>query len=168
MAYAGRGYAWQLKLEPAKAIADYSEAIRLSPKNAKSYVNRGMAYFAMEDFEQALADYDTAIRLDPKEFLALIQRAWLTASCPDPRYRDAKKSMKDAKKACELTEWKDGNGLEALAAAYAENGDFLNAVKWQQQAIDRVPPSNNRQRAMLETRLRLFQSGRPYHEPRRD
>jgi tetratricopeptide (TPR) repeat protein len=167
MAYAGRAYAWQLKLEHAKAIADYDEAIRLNPKTAKTYMNRGMSYGAMEDFEQALADYDTAIRLDPKEFLPLVQRAWLMATCPDPRYRDAKKSLKDAKRACELTDWKEGNCLGALAAAYAENGDSLNAVKYQQKEIDLAPENERRQRAVLQYRLNLYKSQQPYHEKRR-
>ncbi|HEV3299924.1 MAG TPA: tetratricopeptide repeat protein [Planctomycetaceae bacterium] len=167
MAYAGRAYAWQLTLQHAKAIADYHQAIRLDPKTAKTYLNRGMAYGATEDFEQALADYDTAIRLDPKEFMPLVLRAWLTATCPDPRYRDAKKALKDAKRACEMTDWKDGNCFGALAAAYAENGDFLNAVKCQQKAIDLAPENERRQRAVLQSRLNLYKSQQPYHEKRR-
>jgi len=168
MAYAARAYAWQLKMEYARAISDYDAAIRLNPKIGTWFLDRGMTHGANEDYERALADYDAAIRLDAKSFSPLLARAWLTATCPDVRYRDAKHAIKDAKKACELTDWKDGNGLGALATAYAENSDFLNAVKWQQKAIELAPPSNNRQRAILETRLRLFQSGRPYHEPRRD
>jgi tetratricopeptide (TPR) repeat protein len=168
MAFAGRGYAWQLKKEYAKALSDYNEAIRLAPKTAATYMNRGTVHDAMEQYDLSLQDYDAAARLSPKSFTPLVARAWVRATCPDPRYRDANKSLKDAKKACELAEWKDGNCLEVLAAAYAENGDFLNAVTWQKKAIDLVPPSNKRQRATLETRLHLFQSGRPYHEPRHD
>jgi tetratricopeptide (TPR) repeat protein len=163
MAYAGRAYAWQLKLEHAKAIADYDKAIRLSPKNGKTYTNRGMAHGAAEDFDQALADYDTAIRLSPKEFSPLAARAWLTATCSDARYRDGKKALKDAKKACELADWKDGGSLAALAGAYAENGDFLNAVKWQEKAIDLAPEKPQQQRAALRYYLNLYKSQRPFH-----
>jgi serine/threonine-protein kinase len=66
-----------------------------------------------------------------------------------------------------LTDWKEGNCLGALAAAYAENGDFLNAVKYQQKEIDLAPENERRQRAVLQYRLNLYKSQRPYHEKRR-
>ncbi len=162
--YATRAAAWQLKQDYAKAIADYNEAIRLNPKTAQWFASRGAAYAATEDYERSLADFDAAIRLDAKNSVALTFRAWLTATCADARYRDAKKSLRDAKKACELTDWKDGNPVGALAAAYAENGDFLNAVKWQKKAIELLPENQKRYRAGLQIRLNLYQSQQPYHE----
>ncbi len=53
------------KGEHAKAIAAYSEAIKLEPKYSFSYVGRGDVYLAQGDLKRALADYDTAARLDP-------------------------------------------------------------------------------------------------------
>ncbi len=164
--YATRGYAWQVKGDYAKAIADYNQAIRLSPKSAKWILNRGVVFAETEDYEQALADLDTAIRLDRKDFSALSFRAWLTATCSEVRYRDAKRSLKDAKKACELSDWKVGKPLEALAAAYAENGDFFNAVKWQKKAIELLPENDPWQRPALQVRLSLYQSQQPYHGKR--
>jgi tetratricopeptide (TPR) repeat protein len=164
--YATRGYAWQLKADYAKAIADYDAAIRLNPKTSKWFLNRGVVCAETEDYEQALADCDTAIRLDRKDFSALSFRAWLTATCSEVRYRDPKRSLQDAKKACELSDWKAGKPLEALAAAYAENGDFFNAVKWQKKALELVPENEPWQRPALDVRLRLYQSQQPYHGKR--
>ena len=39
-------------------------------------------------------------------------------------------------RACELSKWKEPHYIEALAAAYAETGDFDKAVKYQTQAIN--------------------------------
>jgi hypothetical protein len=39
-------------------------------------------------------------------------------------------------KACELSKWKEPDHIEALAAAYAETGDFDKAVKYQAQGIE--------------------------------
>ena len=49
-----------------KAIADFTEAIRLNPKIAKAYNNRGLAYENKGDYDKAIADCTEAIRLDPK------------------------------------------------------------------------------------------------------
>ena len=47
------------------AIADYNEAISLSPDYASAYFNRGNAKSALGDKYGAIADYNEAIRLNP-------------------------------------------------------------------------------------------------------
>jgi tetratricopeptide (TPR) repeat protein len=49
-----------------RALADYTEAIRLDPKNDEAYFNRGNAYYDKEDYDSALDDYNEAIRLSPR------------------------------------------------------------------------------------------------------
>jgi Tfp pilus assembly protein PilF len=48
-----------------KALAAYSEAIRLDPDYAEAYGSRGLVYYFKNDHDKALADYNEAIRLDP-------------------------------------------------------------------------------------------------------
>jgi tetratricopeptide (TPR) repeat protein len=48
-----------------QAIADFSQALKLDPNNAKIYVERGNAYGDKGDNDRAIADYDQAIRLNP-------------------------------------------------------------------------------------------------------
>jgi tetratricopeptide (TPR) repeat protein len=163
-AYIGRGYAWSMKEEFAKAISDYDRAIRIAPRTVQAYLNRAAAYHELADYDRCLADYDAAIRIAPKEFPPLAARAFLRATCADARYRDAKKSLKDARQACELSGWKDIACLSALAAAYAENGDFLNAVRWQQKAIDLVPGKEQRTRAALQYPLRFYKAQQPFRD----
>jgi lipoprotein NlpI len=50
--------------DPGAAIADYDDAIRLDPKDAKAFSNRGLAYQGNRDPDRASADYDEAITLD--------------------------------------------------------------------------------------------------------
>ena len=72
--YCNRGIAYRHKGEYDKAIADYTEAIRLDPKYAKAYNNRGIAYRHKGEFDKAIADYTEAIRLDPKFAVAYCGR----------------------------------------------------------------------------------------------
>lgn len=49
-----------------RAIADYTEAIRIDAGNASAHSNRGMAFHCKQDYDRAIADYTEAIRLDPR------------------------------------------------------------------------------------------------------
>ena len=49
-----------------RAIAEYTEVLRLSPAHARAYNNRGYSYYKKNNLDLALADYDEAIRRDPK------------------------------------------------------------------------------------------------------
>jgi len=87
----------------------------------------------------ALDCFDAVVISNEHHAQARAQRAWLRAACPDAKFRDAKLAYADARKACELTGWKDSASLEALAAAYAESGQFDEAVKWQQFVVRQFP-----------------------------
>ena len=75
--YATRGSIYYFKKnDHDKAIADYSEAIRLAPKLTKAYLDRAYAYDnGKKDFDRAIADYDSVIRLDPNNAEAFAKRA---------------------------------------------------------------------------------------------
>ena len=49
-----------------RAIADFTEAIRLDGNNAVAYSNRGEAYLQKGDVDNAIADFNQAIRLNPR------------------------------------------------------------------------------------------------------
>ena len=83
-AYFNRGLVWQSKGELDHAIADFSEAIRLDPKDAPAYNNRGHVRKLKAEFDQALADYDAAIGLDPRDPAAYNNRAWTAPPAPTP------------------------------------------------------------------------------------
>lgn len=61
-AYDGRGRFFLFY--PARAAAEFSEAIRLDPNNAAYRVDRAAAYLTAADFDHALADTNEAVRLD--------------------------------------------------------------------------------------------------------
>jgi hypothetical protein len=64
VAHRWRGIAYDARRNYDRAIADYSEAIRLDGRSATDYYNRGLVYHAMGDNGRAIADYSEAIRLD--------------------------------------------------------------------------------------------------------
>jgi serine/threonine protein kinase/tetratricopeptide (TPR) repeat protein len=59
-----------------KAIADYTEAIRLKPDYAEAYNERGQTYFKLKQFDKAISDYGDAIRIKPDFAEAYSNRAF--------------------------------------------------------------------------------------------
>jgi tetratricopeptide (TPR) repeat protein len=57
-----------------RAIADFTQAIRLDPDNAEGYLERGIAYDSKGDYDRAIADYNQAIRLNPDYYTAYNNR----------------------------------------------------------------------------------------------
>jgi tetratricopeptide (TPR) repeat protein len=62
-----------------RAVGDLSEAIRLAPQAADSYMIRAEIWKAKGELARALADCDAALKLEPKKVGALILRASIWA-----------------------------------------------------------------------------------------
>jgi tetratricopeptide (TPR) repeat protein len=64
-AFNNRGVGYRLKGDQDRAIADYTQAIKLNAKFAAAFNNRGVAYDKKGEFDRAIQDYDQAIKLKP-------------------------------------------------------------------------------------------------------
>jgi hypothetical protein len=76
-------------------------------------------------------------------------------------WRDGKRAVASARKACELTNWEHPSCLEVLAAAYAECGDFEAAKKWQQTSIEKTA-SDEGAKMRAQELLKCYEAGKPY------
>jgi len=157
--YLKRGNCWSAKKDFDKAIADFSDAIRLAPDAVAPLCMRGDCLSATKKYDKAIADFTEAHRLSPNFDYPLNQLAWLMATCPNARFRNGKKAVEYGTKLCELTKWQDFGSLDTISAAYAEAGDFKNAVKWQTKAISLAPEN---EKADLQAHLELYKSNKPF------
>ncbi len=119
-----------------EALADLDEALRLEPTNAEVCLDRGCTYQRKGCYAAAVADYQRALELGPAEAHVYNQFAWLLAACPQAEYRDGPRAVELARRGCELTNWQDANLLDTLASAYAECGQFDEAVTWATKALE--------------------------------
>ena len=110
-------------------------------RNFDVILARATTVLGMGKHEQAIADYETAMELgtslapNQKE-LVWNNLAWVLSTSPKDDLRDGKRAVELAIKAAELTEYKEAYILSTLASAYAEVGDFDNAVKWSTKAVE--------------------------------
>jgi tetratricopeptide (TPR) repeat protein len=162
-AYFNRGNAYKAKREYDAAVSEYSQAIRLDPKWSDAYFNRANAHSARRAYAEAVSDYSEVIRLDPKDADACSSLAWVLATCPEETVRNGKKAVEYATKACELTSWKASYFLATLAAAYAEIGEFDEAIHWQKRALQ-SPQYAREEGETARQRIKLFENRKPYRE----
>jgi tetratricopeptide (TPR) repeat protein len=161
--YLSRARAWLALNEHDLAIADLNEAIRLNPGELSNYRLRAQTWLVLHQYERALEDYDRILQMAPDDAAAHNGRAWIWATCAEEKLRSGTKAISEATRACMLSGWKDPYGLGTLAAAYAEAGDFLNAVTWQSRALERFaqddPGLEDHRR-----RLALYQEKKPWRD----
>ncbi len=158
--YNSRGHAYYRLGDYQAAVRDYTQAIRYDPQNAAAYTNRGDAYADKGRFPQAASDYRSAIRIDPNLGRAYQSAAWLMATCPDEQYRNPQLALQAANRAIEL-DGREGNYryLDTLAAAFACNERFDEAIATLEEAIESAP--DDLQEAYSE-RLELYRADEPY------
>jgi tetratricopeptide (TPR) repeat protein len=162
-AYNNRGVAYGFKGQHDKAISDYSKAIEIDPEGVKAYHNRAWQYTLKGQFDQAISDLKKALEINPNNADTNNNLAWVLATAKVPAFRDGKKAVELALKACELSDWKNLGYLDTLAAAYARAGDFENAVKWQERVIGSPEVAQQADlQAELRERLKFYKEHKPW------
>lgn len=124
---------------------------------------RAKAYEIVGQPELALRDFREAARLMPNNASIENRLAWFLATRPEDRFRNRREAVLAAKNACELSHWKNSDWIDTLAAAYAEAGDFDQAIKYEKQALNDSSLSA-KEREQREKRLALFQQHKPFRE----
>ncbi len=115
----------------------------------------------MDKYQSALDDYKESIRLNPTFGGAYNGLAWIYATCTDGSFRDGKKAVENGLKACKISGWKKDVHLDSLAAAYAENGQFDEAVKWQKKATELARVAEKED---YRSRIKLYEAKKTYQE----
>ncbi len=157
--YNNRGIAYGEKGQYDQAISDFNKAIEINPRYEKAYSNRGIVYRLKGQYDQAISDFNKAIEISPTDAQAYNSLAWLFATAKVPGFRNGEKAVVLALKACELSEWKNPEYLDTLAASYARVGDFGNATKWEEKALKIFEEGKKTE---TQKRLNLYREHRPW------
>lgn len=147
-----------------EALADAETLVTLKPELGDAYHCRAIVHLARREYTKARADFERALPLsqEPRS-PPLNSAAWFYATCPEKAMRDGRRAVELATKACEFTKWKDARNIDTLAAAFAEAGNFSEAVKWQSHALD-LSTDPVDVRSGMKKRLQLYQKHQAFHE----
>jgi tetratricopeptide (TPR) repeat protein len=147
------------------AIREWRSAIDLDPKYAQAHVSLGDALDAQGRTAEALAHWRAGLQLQPNDPPALRRVAWALATSPDAALRDGAEAVAFAVRALYLIGGKDARALDALAAAYAEKGQFANAALTARRAQAGAEQDNQPALAGdIGLRIALYEAGQPFRE----
>jgi Zn-dependent protease len=128
---------------------------------AAALTNRGIVESRRGEWQRAMEDYREALRLQPKLATAHNNLAWLLAACPVDALRNGQEAVELATWACNHSGWSNPSYLGTFAAACAEVGDFGQAVRWQERALEDPKYRQVYGEATVTGRLRLYEQGLP-------
>ena len=151
-----------------EALRQYAEVIKIDAGRADAQLGYALTLVASGQYRQArdhLADA-TAAHPDQPDLVQALAR--ILAAAPDARIRDGNRAV--ALMQPLVKEHATPELAETMAMAYAETGDFRQAVAWEREALaaaEQTARDRYVQQAMTEN-LRLFERGEAARVPWRD
>jgi tetratricopeptide (TPR) repeat protein len=149
-----------------EASKEYKGALKIQGGNdAVLWHALGVALNRDGQSAEAVKAYRESVRLDPASAMNLNELAWFLATDPHSELRNGEEAIIAALQACQLTMKQEPRCLGTLDAAYAEAGQFENAISTAQQAkelaLARGQPDVA---AAADERLKLYRARQPYHQ----
>jgi tetratricopeptide (TPR) repeat protein len=159
------GQAFERKGDSQGAVDEYRHALQIDPQNVDVHISLGDLFLSQRRPADALTEWRAAIESRPNDVALLEKTAWLLATSPDAGIRNGEQAMTFATRAMQYSARKDARLLDILAAAYAEKGDFDEAMYIEGEAVDAASMENQPavMREML-ARHALYLSHRPFRD----
>jgi tetratricopeptide (TPR) repeat protein len=157
-------YALLLKGKADEAIAQYQKALEIKPDDADSQNSLGVILYQRGQLDQAIVHYQKALEIDPQNVLAGTNLAWALATTQQTPVLYAA-AVNLARKANQTTGGANPIILQVLAAAYAQTGDFAEAIDTAKLSLQLVTSQNNTTLAnVLRTEMEAYRKGLPLRE----
>ena len=112
-----------------EAIEQWYEVLRWDSKGTKAHFLLGVVFSERGEYAKAIHHYKKELELRPDEVVVQYRLAWLLTVIPDNNLRDGQEALMVARKVNATMLEGSVRGWDLLGMAYAETGDFSNAVK---------------------------------------
>jgi tetratricopeptide (TPR) repeat protein len=148
-----------------EGIAHFQKALETRPDFAEAHNNLGNALLQKGLVDEAIAHFQRALEIRPDftdAWDSLDHTAWLLATSSEASLRNGPKALALARQLDRLSGGNNPALLDTLAAAYAESGQFSEAVDAAQRALALARSQNNPAlEDTLRQHIKLLQAGSP-------
>jgi tetratricopeptide (TPR) repeat protein len=159
------GIALARKGESIDAFHQLTYYVLIRPDRAEAHSELHRALLALVNSSDAAKLLHQAASAIPDSAVALDELAWVFATHPNDELRDGDEAMRLAEHACILTKRTNPLLLATLASAYAETGNFSEAINTIQESISKARSSNDKDTIALDEKLLgFFQSNKPIRQ----
>jgi spermidine synthase len=139
------------------------EGLRVNPFDVDLHMALAAAYGSSGDLTNQVVHLRIVTELKPDRVEALNNLAWILASTSNEGIRNGPEAVRLAARACELTQRREPVLLGTLAAAYAADGRFKEAVETAEQARDQAAASGQTEVAESNRQLlELYREGKAF------
>jgi tetratricopeptide (TPR) repeat protein len=165
LAHHSLGHAFLEKGQIDAAISHCRAALLIQPENADAHTNLAIALDEKGQTAEAVQNYEKALAISPQSVSALTNLAWLLATCSNASFRNGTKAIELAGEADQLSGGTNTLVLRALAAAYAESGQFGKAIEIARTAMQVArTQGDNSLAGTLQQEIALYELALPYRE----
>jgi protein O-mannosyl-transferase len=153
------------KRRPDEALDHLKTALKLNPSYAEAHNNFGIALSQLGDMPAAITEWNKTLEIEPANLNALCNLAWVYSAFPDASIRNGSKALELAKRALEISGHRNARIWRLAAAAYAENGQFSEAIDAARKGLKLAEAEGNDNLAhTLEMNIVLFQNNSPLRD----
>jgi len=148
-----------------EALAALERALESAPCSVDARVEAATLLEQRGEHADQIRVLREGIENCPQSPKLLNNYAYRLATEPDDTLRDGDEAVRAARRAVEASGEKVPEILDTLAAAYAEQGDFEQAVSWAQRAVSLARSQGRPElESMLRANLERFQRGHPLRD----
>jgi protein O-mannosyl-transferase len=162
------GSAFLRKGQADQAIIEFQKLSALQPKSPEACNSLGNALLGAGRVDDAIVQYQKALAIQPAFAEArrnLAGIAWRLATAPDASKRNGSKAVKLAQQTDQGSGNSDPTMAAILAAAYAEGGEFDQAVTAGRRAVELANRQGNAaMAAAIQAQLNAYQAGSPFRD----
>jgi predicted Zn-dependent protease len=159
------GIFYLLHDQPENAAGHFIAVLNINPFFPQAEYHLAQSLARQHKSSEASPHYREALYQTPYFPEALNELAWILATDPVAANRSGAEAVQLAKRACELTQNRQPAFLATLAAAYAEDGQFAQAIATIQASTSLATSMGKKEIAEKDVILqKTFQSGNPFRE----
>ncbi len=148
-----------------EAIVVCRQAIAAAPEQGEPYVELSRILNRRGQSREATEVLREGLRRLPHHGGMINNLAWILATSAEPSLRDGAEAVRLMERLGRSADITDPGALDTLAAAYAEAGQFDQAIAAATRAIELAKNAHRPDLArVIEERLRRYRAGQPYRE----